>query len=191
MDLDTLLSVAGGGGFGVAVAYGMLRANVNTLKETVKETVAEIKTLRSEMDKNNTYTGIMWNDLIKPALQGGFVMKGNSIHLTEKGNSVLGPGLRSRIDDVISTNSVFDKADPAIEVIRILHEEIQTAAEAIQTALEEKQPGLPIVYATVQAYVESKIPPKVEAVQQEVKPKGPHKIFCKVFDRIQQKGGKI
>jgi len=136
MELDAIGAGLLGSLISFAIAWGIIKSRVEALWKLYDEIVV-----------THTRVDTMWECFVLPALEKGFVVKGLSLHLTDKGRSLLGPEISKEIDSLLTKPEILDSADPCVKVLNHLSDKLIELAN-------QKNIEVGIAFGTAQAYIE-------------------------------------
>jgi hypothetical protein len=137
MELETLgVGLGGTSLLTIAVTWGVIKSRVQTLWE-----------MRDKITVACTRVDTMWECMVEPAIKQGFVVRGMSLHLTDKGRSFLSPEIRQEIESLLKRDDVINDTDPCVQVLNHMSDKLRNFAG-------EKNTEVGVAFGTAQAYIE-------------------------------------
>jgi hypothetical protein len=137
MELDAIGAGLGGTSLAsILITWGVIKSRVEKLWK-----------LHDDLIITRTKVNTMWECWVEPALREGFVVRGLSLHLTEKGRNFLSKEIQEEIDSLLKRKEIVNGADPTVAVLNHLCNRLIDFAKE-----QKKESG--IVFGTAQAYIE-------------------------------------
>jgi len=137
MELETLGVGLGGTSLAtILITWGIIKARVEALWK-----------LHDDLIVTRTRVDTIWECMVEPAIRQGFVVKGMSLYLTDKGRQFLSPEICQEIDALLRREDIINSADPCVEVLNHMSDKLRALAKQQNTEVG-------VAFGIAQAYIE-------------------------------------